>query len=243
MAYASQSGRARTSARNPRSHAICDRCGFRYNHETLAWQVDYAGAGLVNKRILVCHRCYDTPNEQGRAIVIPADPTPTLNARPENFRADEVDYATLTPNTKDAVTGIPIPNATGMTTVSGMPMTMQPVGKPFGYTQNAQMPLVAAMKYAIVLPVISMLSAGSTIVTVTTAIAHGLSNNNQVAVRGTLVAQAAGAYSVTVTSATQFTYETQVITASGSLLTAKTLITTINMGVPLEMVQVPQAGT
>lgn len=89
MAYASRSGRARTNARDPRAHAICDRCGFRYNHQDLSWQMDWAGAKLTNLRILVCRSCTDMPQEQNRAIVITADPIPIVNARPEFFGQDE----------------------------------------------------------------------------------------------------------------------------------------------------------
>ncbi len=41
MCYASRSGRASTNASNPQAHAICDRCGFRYNHVNLKWQYDW----------------------------------------------------------------------------------------------------------------------------------------------------------------------------------------------------------
>ena len=89
MGYASISGRASTSARNPRAHAICDRCGGRFNHDRLGFQFDWAGAALVNKRLLVCPRCTDRPQQQLRAIVIPADPVPIKNPRPEPFTSDE----------------------------------------------------------------------------------------------------------------------------------------------------------
>lgn len=92
MGYASRSGRAVTSSRNPRAHAICDRCGFRYNHDRLRFQMDWAGASMVNKRILVCESCYDMPQEQLRAIVLPADPMPIANPRVENFIQAETNY-------------------------------------------------------------------------------------------------------------------------------------------------------
>ena len=82
MAYASRAGRARTRASAPQAHAICDRCGFRYNHVDLKFQFDWAGDQLQNFRILVCDRCLDTPQDQNRAIVVPADPVPILNPRP-----------------------------------------------------------------------------------------------------------------------------------------------------------------
>jgi len=85
MGYASQAGRARTNARSPQAHAICDRCGFRYNWVNLTWQYDWRGASLQNLKILVCETCYDAPQEQLRAIVVPADPTPIINARVQDF--------------------------------------------------------------------------------------------------------------------------------------------------------------
>ncbi len=74
-------GRARVSARDPRAFAICDRCGFLYNHHTLSFQFEYAGAGLYNTQMLVCGRCYDTPQAQLKSINIPADPLPIMNPR------------------------------------------------------------------------------------------------------------------------------------------------------------------
>jgi hypothetical protein len=53
--------------------------------------MDYAGAGLVNKRLLVCQKCMDRPQDQLRAIVIPADPVPVSNSRPPNFAKQRTD--------------------------------------------------------------------------------------------------------------------------------------------------------
>jgi len=111
MAYASRAGRARTSSKNPQAHAICDRCGFRYNHVDLQWQFDWAGASLINKRILVCDTCNDVPQEQLRAIIVPADPVPILNPRIQDFVTAETNTrATSGQNTVDPRTGIPVVN-------------------------------------------------------------------------------------------------------------------------------------
>ena len=109
MSYASRAGKARTSAKSPQAHAICDRCGARYNHVNLSWQFDWAGAGLINKRILVCNHCTDTPQQQLRSIVLPADPPVVMNARPEYFIQAETDYRMTQGNTVNAKTGIPVP--------------------------------------------------------------------------------------------------------------------------------------
>lgn len=79
-------GRAQISARAPRATAICDRCGFMYNHDQLQWQWDWQqGPRLFNLRIMVCRTCLDRPQENGRTIVLPPDPVPILNPRPENY--------------------------------------------------------------------------------------------------------------------------------------------------------------
>jgi len=89
MSYASKAGRARASARNPRAFGVCDRCGFWFNHDRLRFQFDWAGNALINKQLLVCSRCYDKPQQQLRAIILPADPVPIRNPRPEFFDEDE----------------------------------------------------------------------------------------------------------------------------------------------------------
>lgn len=107
MAYASKFGRARLSGG---AYAICDRCGFGYNHAELSWQMDYAGTGLINKRILSCPRCLDVPQNQLRTIVIPADPVPIQNPRVPNFVYAASDVrVTSGQDSVDFWTNIPIP--------------------------------------------------------------------------------------------------------------------------------------
>ncbi len=77
--------RAAVSRSHPRAHAICDRCGFRYNHDDLQWQHQWAGPRLQNLRILVCRSCLDVPQEQLRTIILPADPVPIRDPRPEHY--------------------------------------------------------------------------------------------------------------------------------------------------------------
>ena len=133
MAYASRSGRARTSASSPQAHAICDRCGFRYNHVNLKWQFDWAGASLVNKRLLVCNSCYDEPQQQLRAIVIPADPVPIQNPRIEYFvNAETNNRATSGQNTIDPTTGIPVIGGNNRITQDGNSRVTQQTGEPPG---------------------------------------------------------------------------------------------------------------
>lgn len=122
MGYASRSGRARTSSKNPQAFAVCDRCAIWYNHYQLKWQYDWAGASMINKRILVCDTCYDDPQEQLRAIVVPADPVPIINPRVEPYAWDEIDRRQVSGyNTTSTTTGIPIPQGdTRVTTAANV---------------------------------------------------------------------------------------------------------------------------
>ncbi len=80
-----QHGNANVNARWPRAFAVCDRCGFLYNHDDLQWQHQWVATKLQNIRLLVCQTCLDKPQEQLRTIVLPPDPMPIENARPENY--------------------------------------------------------------------------------------------------------------------------------------------------------------
>lgn len=81
---------ARVSTTDPVAWAQCDRCGFIRNRTDLTWQFQWAGVSLFNQEVLVCKdRCYDTPNEQLRTIILPPDPPPVLNARVPNFDYEE----------------------------------------------------------------------------------------------------------------------------------------------------------
>jgi len=82
-------GRASVDRKAPRAWAICDSCSMLYNHRDLRFQYDWAGNRLVNQNFLVCEQCYDTPQEQLRTIILPADPEPIRDPRPE--RADTYD--------------------------------------------------------------------------------------------------------------------------------------------------------
>jgi hypothetical protein len=109
VGYASRSGRASTSPRNPRAFGVCDRCAIWYNRDRLTWQYDWAGASLINKRILVCNTCYDEPQQQLRAIIIPADPVPITNPRTEPYAYDESNKRQVSGfNTVNQATGIPV---------------------------------------------------------------------------------------------------------------------------------------
>lgn len=86
MGWASQSGRAVTNPENPRAFAVCDNCRFWYNHHRLKWQREWQGTQIINKGFLVCEACLDKPNPQLKARLMPPDPVPIANPRPETYR-------------------------------------------------------------------------------------------------------------------------------------------------------------
>lgn len=243
MAYASISGRARTSPSNPQAHAICDRCGFRYNRVNLNWQYDWRGASLQNVRILVCNTCMDTPQEQLRAIVVPADPVPIDQPRTQDFVQAETNYQTISaPTVYDPVTGIPIPSTTTLSAENGQNLLTQPIGEPAGIDQSAVMPLEGTTAYRVRLYPLSVSSLGTDQISVTFSSPHGLSTNDQIVVEGLSNANATGAYSINVTTATAFTYQTNLAIPAGALLTGTTLMVTANIGMPYGFDQLPQTG-
>lgn len=81
-------GRASVNPSSPRAWATCDRCGFNNNLEKLSWQYQWSGPQLRNTRILVCPTCLDKPAQFLKTIILPPDPVPVANARPENYDYD-----------------------------------------------------------------------------------------------------------------------------------------------------------
>lgn len=243
MAYGSQAGRARTNSRSPEAHAICDRCGFRYNFVSLQWQYDWRGSALQNLRILVCQPCMDTPQEQLRAIVVPADPTPIIYARVEDYSTAETDYRAVSgPTTIDPITGLTMSTPVFRATEDGQNRSTQPIGAPVGLSQNAVMPLVNKVTYGALINALSVTGNGTAIVTVTCSSAHGLSTDSQISVEGLANNNADGFYSVIVTNPMAFTYQANVAITAGALLTGTSRIITVLVGLPYNYVQIPQTG-
>jgi hypothetical protein len=215
----------------------------------LQWQYDWAGASLINKRILVCNECNDVPQSQLRAIVVPADPTPILNPRIQDYSTAESDYRITQGNTTNTQTGIPVPGGdTRITQNNNTRVTQQTGEAPRGLSnqpgldQNAVMPLEGTTDYYVTLSLVSVTSNGTGIITVTCSSAHGLATNDQIAVEGLSIDTANGFYSITVTSNTAFTYLPNPVVAAGSLLTSTTKMVTANAGIPYNMDQIPQTG-
>lgn len=85
-------GRARVNPSRSEAQGVCDRCNFNFSLRDLKWQFQWAGLRLQNIRLLVCDRCLDIPQIQLRTIIIPPDPVPILNPRPELYSREEPSY-------------------------------------------------------------------------------------------------------------------------------------------------------
>jgi hypothetical protein len=232
MAYASRAGRARASIKKPSAFFVCDRCGIWGNRCDAEWQFDWRGTALQNLWILVCARCLDTPQSQLRNIQLPPDPVPVWQPRVENFADAETDYRSTLPGTVDPITGLPVPSTTLRVTQDCQNRITQPIGEPRGLEQNAVMPYNGGVMkpFGVPLSLISVTANGTATVSVTCSAAHGLVTDGQISAEGLTAAN--GFYSVTVLSATAFTYSTAGNIKAGALLTPTSRIVTALVGLP-----------
>jgi len=242
MGYASRSGRARTSATNPQAHAICDRCAFRYNHVDLKWQYDWAGASLINKRILVCNTCYDEPQQQLRAIIIPADPVPIVNPRVEPYAWDEIDRRQVSGNnTVNTQTGIPVQRGdTRVTTIdTDVPdqtrVTQQTGEAPYGTNQ-----LPGTDPNAVTYRTVTgAANNGIGLIRLTIATTNGMITGQNVTVQDVSgVSSANGNWRITVMNTTQIDLQGSVF--SGAYTSGGYVIN--NPSLPYGFTEVPKTG-
>jgi len=242
MGYASRSGRARTDARNPRAFAICDRCALWYNHYQLSWQYDWAGASLVNKRILVCSTCYDNPQEQLRAIVIPADPVPIVNPRVEPYAWDEIDRRQVSGyNTTSQSTGIPIQQGdTRVTTIDDdVPdktrVTQQTGEAPYGTNQKPGTD-PNAVTYR---DIINVANNGIGVIRVTVSVTSGFITGQRVIINDVVgVDTANGKWTITVINPNQFDLQNSSFT--GTYVSGGYVIN--NPSLPYGFDEIPKTG-
>lgn len=78
-------GRASVNPDYPQAQGTCDRCGIHYLLKNLIPQSQWAGINLIDQRIFVCETCLDVPQDQLRAIILPPDPVPVKNPRPDHL--------------------------------------------------------------------------------------------------------------------------------------------------------------
>ena len=242
MGYASRSGRAKTDPKNPRAHAICDRCSFRYNHANLSWQYDWAGASLINKKMLVCQTCYDEPQQQLRAIVVPADPVPVMNPRVEPYAWDETDRRQVSgANIVSPTTGIPVPRGdTRVTTAGSSATSNNRVTQQTGEAPGGKNQLPGTDPNAVSYRVITNVFNTGGVIYLTVVNTSGFITNQNVIVGNVGgVTAANGSWVITVVDLTTISLNGSVF--SGAYTSGGYLIN--DPSVPYGFTEVPQTGT
>lgn len=78
-------GHAKTDPRNPSAYGISDRSGFQHNLRDLVWEMEWRGPRLMRTGFLVSKRDLDVPQQQLRPRILPPDPVPIPNPRPEQY--------------------------------------------------------------------------------------------------------------------------------------------------------------
>ena len=101
-------GHARVNPLDPRAFGVCDRCGRLFNLEDLHYQFEWAGTRLYNTHLRVCHYDLDKPFIFNRAVILPPDPEPVFDPRPENMTAEDDDLRPALP----PFPAVPLPAAT-----------------------------------------------------------------------------------------------------------------------------------
>jgi hypothetical protein len=196
---------------------------------------------MVNKRILVCDTCYDEPQEQLRAIVLPADPVPIINPRVEPYAWDEIDRRQVSGyNATSPSTGIPVQQGdTRVTTLNNTAtedtrVTQQTGEAPYG---TNQLPGTDpnAVSYR---PILGVGNVSGTI-RLTVSDTSGFITNQRVIVREVEGATAAnGTWVITVVNQTKI--DLQDSTFSGVYTSGGYIIN--NPSLPYGFDQIPRTG-
>lgn len=75
--------------------ANCSDCGFNWSLSDLQFQYDFQGGSVpTNTGWLRCPRCITPLTYQRKLIIIPPDPPPIFNTRPEPYYVDQTDWLT-----------------------------------------------------------------------------------------------------------------------------------------------------
>lgn len=231
-------GRAKVSTRSPDPFAICDSCGFLYNHSELRFQLQWSGNKLVNLKQLVCRRCNDIPQTQLRAIVLPADPMPVLNPRVQNYQAATTDYrATSGQNTVNPTTGIPIPGNTLRITENDDFRVTQQTGEPPGGKNTLPGTDPNAVTYRIIS---NAADNGSGLIRLTVNTTIGMITDQQVTIGDVVgTTEANGNWTITVISLTEIDLQSSAFTnaySSGGYVVN-------NPALPYGFTEIPKTGT
>lgn len=118
MAYRWHPKNAEVDPDNPKAWGSCDRCGMIWQLDQLTWQYAYQGSSFpINTNFLVCPKHLDPLNPQDMPYILPPDPPPVFNARPEPYMLDETSWLStqdgdviLTQSGQSLITPIPNPS-------------------------------------------------------------------------------------------------------------------------------------
>lgn len=109
MAWRPHPKGATVDPENPRAWGTDDRTGFISNLKDLSWQMEWAGTTLRNTHLLVRQQSLDIPSPWFKTILLPPDPPPIFNARPEPYTIDETDWRVIQDDSTIRVTeGVPV---------------------------------------------------------------------------------------------------------------------------------------
>jgi hypothetical protein len=89
MSWRPHGKRVSISSRSPTALAVCDRCGMLGNLDDLVWQYEWEGPQLRNLYLRVHQHCLDVPQEQLRPRILPPDPVPRYQPRPEQYAVED----------------------------------------------------------------------------------------------------------------------------------------------------------
>lgn len=105
-------GRARVDTRNPSAWGVCDNCSEWRNLSDLAWEEQWMGPNLMRTGFRVCRdRCLDVPQPQLRTIILPPDPIPVRDPRPELYVDPAADWPSMAQTQQPASLGPSASNA------------------------------------------------------------------------------------------------------------------------------------
>lgn len=150
-------GHARVNPNWPEAFAVCDRCYKLFNRVDLRNEMEWRGPRLMPTGYRVCRHCEDIPQQQFRPRILPPDPVPIIDPRPEfydldnglrgftMYTLDAPPFPVSSPyfyfdkpyvlTTEQAVSGIPVPAVTdfsGVIAASQVPQLLIPA-----YVQRA----------------------------------------------------------------------------------------------------------
>lgn len=83
MGFGDIHGRARADVSSPQAFGECDECGEWFNRVDLRKQMEYSGTRQFWTGFLVCQHCLSEPQPQFLTPILPGDPKPVIQPRPD----------------------------------------------------------------------------------------------------------------------------------------------------------------